>query len=94
MPALTARREDSFIDALLVNDIQKYLSRSDPAISKAEGAVSMDVYDVEKKRAGIWMECEYRLTVACMRINSARKQNACKPIEMDFGWIKRHAAVT
>ncbi len=84
-------RDTSIVDRLLIDGILKHLQRSETP-SEA-GQASMDMVDFEKKRARLWLETEYRLTYACMRINSARRAEGCRPLGMDFGWTVRNVSV-
>ncbi|EME45568.1 hypothetical protein DOTSEDRAFT_71314 [Dothistroma septosporum NZE10] len=48
-----------------------------------------DVYDVEKRRADIWVQRESRAHVAAKTINSVRRDKACSFISFDFGWAQK-----
>lgn len=49
-----------------------------------------DIVDVEKKKARIWLESEYKSIYASMQINSTRKAHGCKAVTTDFGWVQRY----
>ena len=90
---LSERREATVIDMVLVDGIVKHLKQQDGA-AELESPVSQDVVDIEKKKAMVWLEREYGMTYACMRINALRRAQNLKPIETDFGWTRRHVATT
>ncbi|KAK5170534.1 uncharacterized protein LTR77_005122 [Saxophila tyrrhenica] len=48
-----------------------------------------DTLEVGKKRAGLWLETEFKIMRTCSAINFLRRQKGCTTIEMDCGWIKR-----
>jgi hypothetical protein len=45
-----------------------------------------DQIDAEKRRSRIWLQAEGRIMQASIKINMARHDYACQPVEMDFGW--------
>lgn len=72
------------IDAALKTGIIKYLRKIRPG----EDAWTQDVYDVEKRRAWIWIEQETKTWAAAKRINTIRRARSEKPITFDFGWLQ------
>lgn len=80
----------SAVDRLIVDGIIKYLqgmSEDEPSSQPLE-----DI-SISQRRARVWLEAEYKCTHASMQINSCRRLNGCKPVEMDFGWVQRHVSV-
>ncbi|RMZ16895.1 hypothetical protein D0860_00793 [Hortaea werneckii] len=73
-----------YIDIDLRAGITKYLRAH--GISTNPGTT--DMYDVEKRRTGIWFEGEKKTRHAARRINTVRRAKACKPITFDFGWTQ------
>ncbi|KAI7155582.1 hypothetical protein KC349_g6870 [Hortaea werneckii] len=73
-----------YIDIELRAGITKYLRAH--GISTNPGTT--DMYDVEKRRTGVWFEGEKKTRHAARRINTVRRAKACKPITFDFGWTR------
>ncbi|KAI7528753.1 hypothetical protein KC331_g15583, partial [Hortaea werneckii] len=73
-----------YIDVELRAGITKYLRTH--GISTNPGTT--DMYDVEKRRTGVWFEGEKKTRHAARRINTVRRAKACKPITFDFGWTQ------
>ena len=46
-------------------------------------------YEVEKRKAHMWMGTEERAVLAGQMINFIRRSHNCKSITMDYGWCKR-----
>ena len=59
-----------------------------PPISPLEN-FTQDMIDVEKKRARLWLHSETRTTIACMKVEVARRKYACKTMYMDYGWMSK-----
>ncbi|KAI6823764.1 hypothetical protein KC340_g11371 [Hortaea werneckii] len=73
-----------YIDVDLRAGITKYLRVH--GISTNPGTT--DMYDVEKRRTGVWFDGEKKTRHAARRINTVRRAKACKPITFDFGWTQ------
>lgn len=69
---------------------EDYLRSTDvPSIIAAE--VEEDIYQVEKRRAEIWLQIEDRAVQAAKKIAQTRRAHACRHIAIDHGWEKRAA---
>lgn len=79
----------SAVDRLIIDGIVKHLEAVYDDGSNQQP--SEDIY-VAQKRARLWLEAEYKCTHASIQINSCRRLNGCKPVEMDFGWVQRHVS--
>ncbi|TKA22794.1 hypothetical protein B0A50_07896 [Salinomyces thailandicus] len=62
----------------------KYL-RASRASSES---LATDVYEVEKRKAWIWIEQETKLRYAARRINTIRRARSERPVTFDFGWVR------
>lgn len=72
-------------DPEITKSILKYLGKHEVF----PDTITHDMYEVEKRKARIWMEHELRLFAAGRRINNIRRARACKPVTMDFGWMQK-----
>lgn len=86
------RREATVIDMVVVDGVLRYLKQQDTRFEAEKP--SQDVIDTERKKARIWLEREHGVNYACMRINALRRAQGVRPIEADFGWVRRHVAST
>jgi len=71
----------------LVEDYLKGLDALDFWKKAADG--EKDLYEVEKRRANIWVHDEVETWDMQQRINDTRRQHACKPLAVDHGWERK-----
>jgi hypothetical protein len=55
-------------------------------VEKLPFASSDDPYEVEKRKARMWVEAEQTLLSTAMSVNAVRRYGVCKPITFDYGW--------
>ncbi|KAK4624075.1 hypothetical protein CLAFUW4_05355 [Fulvia fulva] len=70
--------------------VDRYLEDLDPLGLWWIDNQAADIYDVEKRRAEIWVQRESRAHTAARTINAVRRDRACSFVHFDFGWPKRH----
>ncbi|CAK4032423.1 Hypothetical predicted protein [Lecanosticta acicola] len=64
-----------------------YLKHGD--ICLLSEAAGEDMYEVEKRRAEIWLQIEDKAVEAARRIAQTRRAHACRHIFIDHGWERR-----
>lgn len=89
VPGLLALRKDP-IALVHKTTIDEYLKTFDPIELLKLGTGGVDVYDLEKRKADIWIKNEESARGAASRINSIRHAHACKILSVDHGWEKEH----
>ena len=83
---LQAGTDTSGIEELLGRSFLNHLEDPAGAPVSPPKDFNQDMIDVEKKRARLWLQSEVRMTVACMKIEVARRRYKCKAINVDYGW--------
>jgi len=65
-------------------------TQTDPGIAMGYSG-DTDPFEIEKKRAKIWLQCESKTRAACSLINWGRRERNVRPLTVDFGWMQKPA---
>ncbi|KAJ8603940.1 hypothetical protein MRB53_042007 [Persea americana] len=72
----------------LIGDIEKSMQ----AVASLRVAEDEDdPFDIARRRAEIWVQCELKACVATNLVNVMRRAESCKPIRFDYGWRRTPA---
>ncbi|KAF2162852.1 hypothetical protein M409DRAFT_26707 [Zasmidium cellare ATCC 36951] len=85
---MTALRKDPSA-AMHRHIAEKYLDSFDPFELLRLETGSVDLYDVEKRKALMWAKTEAPARSAAAAINLVRLTHGCKKVEIDHGWVAR-----
>jgi hypothetical protein len=80
------RRTGLNVDRIVYGGITKHLKESSGDVSQP---LTQDMRDMEKKKARLWLEAEYHTTTALANVNLHRREQGCRPILIDYGWVRR-----